>query len=148
MSKLFVFRLQAVALLAFALPFAQGVAESQTNNQQDQKYVLFGKKPSKSGDTSNRVIRGRVSDKDGKPVSGAIVDARAPGGKPESAVTDDEGLFSIAGLKTTSDYEVKARKEGLVAATRKVSQYDSRQEVNLNFLLKPDRTRPAAPKHD
>lgn len=141
-------RLVIPAGLVMALPFTQVVAVSQQNGAQDQTYVLFGKKPPKQQAATTRMVRGRVTDKDGKPVTGAIVEARAPGGTPESAATDDGGIFTIDGLKLTSDYEVKARKEGLLAATRKLSQYDSRKEVYLNFLLKPDKQHPAAAKKD
>jgi hypothetical protein len=43
---------------------------------------------------------------------------------------------------------VKARKEGLAPATRKLTQYDSRKEVYLNFLLGPDRQQSTAAKND
>lgn len=139
--------LLTAALLALPL-FAQAPTEVQDLDHQERAHTLFGKKEPKPTAATTRVFRGHVTDKNGNSVAGAIVEARAPGGNPVSATTDEQGLFAIEGLKATADYEVKARKEGLAPVMRKVSQYDSRKEVYLNFLLRPDRERATAAKND
>jgi hypothetical protein len=141
-------RLLAIAAFAVTFTFAQAVTESQERDHQERSHKLFGKKGPPPAKETGRVIRGRVTDKNGEPVNGAMVEARAPGGSPVTAATDEQGIYSIAGLKLTADYEVRARKDGLTPATRKLSQYDSRKEVYLNFLLRADRQQSTTAKND
>jgi carboxypeptidase family protein len=64
------------------------------------------------------ILRGRVTDPSGALVPGAqIVATNELTGAKRTAVTDNIGTFSIAGLPVAGSYEVVAAKEGLLSET-------------------------------
>ena len=52
-----------------------------------------------------------------------------------SSYTDNTGKFRFSGLDPNADYEVHAEKDGFQSATRTVSSFDSRKDINLNLKI-------------
>jgi hypothetical protein len=114
---------------------------------QDKPWVLFGKKESPTKE-QERVLRGQVTDVQGNALEGAVVEVKlASGGKAVSMVTNKDGRYEIAGLFRAEDYEVKADHKKLGAITRKVSRFDARKEVQINFRLGEEKEQEAEEKN-
>jgi carboxypeptidase family protein len=122
-------------LCAAALP----VLAQQTNPNDNNKpsVILENKeKPPKPSDA--RTISGLVKDQKDNPISGAIVqlkDMRTS--KVVDFATHDDGRFIFKDLRMDIDYELTAKHDGVAAATKKVSTYDTRKNVVLTFRLEP-----------
>jgi hypothetical protein len=56
-------------------------------------------------------------------------------------ITDDAGNYRFSGLDPNVDYEVHAEHNDLESATRTVSSFDSRR--NIEVILKLNRKKPA-----
>ncbi len=119
-----------VPLLAVALAFGQQNPSNQPNVFLDNK----GKPPKAS---NARIIQGIVEDESDNPVRGAIVqlkDVRAS--KVIDFATKDDGKFVFRDLSMKNDYELTAQ-HGDIKVVKKVSPYDTRNNVNLTFKLEP-----------
>ena len=64
--------------------------------------------------TADRVVRGVTKDEQGNPVAGVVVTARATGGPdfPDSAVTDEEGRFTLEHLNNVRGIYLFAKAPG------------------------------------
>jgi len=92
-------------------------------------------KKSKEDDTS-RTVQGTVVDANGKPVAQAAVqlkDSRTL--QILSFITKDDGSYHFAGLKTDTEYEVKAEHGEMFADWKRISVFDPRKVVELNLKL-------------
>jgi Carboxypeptidase regulatory-like domain len=99
-------------------------------------------KPSKQ-----RTIVGTVKDQADNPVVGAIVqlkDLRTS--KMIDFATKDDGKFAFRELRLDVNYELVAKRGDLVAPTKKVTIYDTRNQVILNFKLEPPAPTAAKPQ--
>jgi hypothetical protein len=52
-----------------------------------------------------------------------------------SSYTDNTGKYRFSGLDPNVDYEIYAEKEGAKSATRTVSNFESRKDINLNLKI-------------
>ncbi len=87
-------------------------------------------------DANQRTIEGLVSDAEKNPVQRAIVqlkDTRTL--QIRSFVTQADGIFRFAGLRTDTDYEVKATFGDLSSASKRVSSFESRKIITVNLPL-------------
>jgi protocatechuate 3,4-dioxygenase beta subunit len=87
-------------------------------------------------DTSVRSLQGTVFDADDKPVNGAVVqlkDMRTL--QVRSFITQQEGSYRFSGLKTDTDYQVKADYSGMSSETRTLSVFDNRRTPVVNLRL-------------
>ncbi len=92
-------------------------------------------KKSKEDDTS-RTVQGTVVDANGKPVAQAAVqlkDSRTL--QILSFITKDDGSYHFAGLKTDTEYQVKAEHGEMFADWKRISVFDPRKVVELNLKL-------------
>lgn len=81
-------------------------------------------------------IRGRVLDLAGDAVEGARVFIVAPGiSQTRTLRTDGEGMYSIYGLPSTEDYEVRVTYQDAESETRLVSRLLAREDNIVNFTL-------------
>ena len=90
-------------------------------------------KPSKQ-----RTIQGIVKDQADNPAPGAIVqlkDLRTS--KVVDFATKDDGKFAFRELRLDVNYELVARRGDLETPVKKVTIYDTRNQVILNFKLEP-----------
>lgn len=97
---------------------------------------VAGALPAQRGADALKTIRGVVSDSRGEPVADARVFIRnARTNVTRTHSTDREGLYSVNGLPSDADYEVRAEYRGAESETRLVSAFFERRDNVLNLEL-------------
>jgi hypothetical protein len=139
-------KLFAISILFLA---ATGVVCAQHTDLGKQPGAVFGNDTPKNSKPSKlRTILGTVKDQADNPAPGAIVqlkDLRTS--KVVDFATKDDGKFAFRDLKLDVDYELVAKRGDLAAPVKKVTIYDTRNEVILTFKLEPAaKPEPAAEK--
>src|SRR5215469_3875303 len=90
---------------------------------------------------TERVVQGRVTDADEKPVNGAIVqlkDMRSL--QVRSFITQINGEYHFSGLKVDNDYQLKSDYSGMTSGWKTLSVFDTRKEPVINLkLAKPEK---------
>ena len=101
--------------------------------------ALPAQKKKDKEDSATRTLQGLVTDKDGNPASGAVVqlkDLRTL--QIRSFITKDDGAYFFSGLKVDDDYQVKANWNGLASDSRRLSVFDSRKTATINLKLEKE----------
>lgn len=86
---------------------------------------------------SERPVTGVVTDAQGNPVKGALVqlkDLRTK--KTRSVITRDKGEYTFSGLSKTVDYEVTAVFNDHSSAPHNLTTFDSRPRPVVNLQIK------------
>jgi Carboxypeptidase regulatory-like domain len=102
-----------------------GLAFVRPSRAQDQK-----------GDLQLRTIHGTVVDKDENPAPASVVyllNVKTQAVK--TYIADNAGLYRFSGLDPNVDYEVHAEKGTMTSATRTVSSFDSRRDIEVVLKL-------------
>ncbi len=121
----------SVVLLACVASAQQG---SQPNDKTD--VYLQNDKPKNSKDSKTRTIQGTVKDSSDNPLPGSIVQLKdMKTSKIVDFITKDDGKYTFSDLPMDINYELAAKHSDLTAAAKKVSIYDTRKIVILNFQL-------------
>jgi hypothetical protein len=113
------------SVLAIAVALALGASA-----QEDKK--------SKKEQATLRNLQGTVTDKEDKPVIGAVVqlkDVRTL--QMRSYISKEDGEYHFSSLKIDDDYEVEARNNDMTSGPKKISIFDNRKIVIQN--LKTDK---------
>jgi hypothetical protein len=93
-------------------------------------------KPDKKSLTE-RPVRGVVTDADGKPIAGAVVELKsAKTQKVLSVITRDKGEFQFSGLSKDIDYQLTATLKDHSSAPHTLSMYDPRAQPVVNLQIK------------
>jgi hypothetical protein len=83
-----------------------------------------------------RTVHGLVLDKAENPVSESVVYLKNDRSNiVRTLYTDDSGKYRFSGLDPNTDYEIFAQKNDLKSATRTVTSYDSRKDIELNLKI-------------
>jgi hypothetical protein len=107
---------------------------------------LAGQKKKDKEDENTRTLQGLVTDADDNPAVGAVVQLKDLHTlQIRSFITKDDGAYHFSGLKTDTDYEVKAQMNGLSSRNRTLSTFDSRQKPTINLKLEK-RSEPRSPE--
>jgi hypothetical protein len=96
---------------------------------------------SQKGEPELRTIHGSVIDKSENPVPASVVyllNVKTEAVK--SYFADDAGNYRFSGLDPNVDYEVHAEHDGLTSATRTVSSFDSRRDIEVVLKLSHTKT--------
>ncbi len=115
-------RISRVALVAVLAMACAQFLPAQRNNDKD--------------DPNIRSLQGQVVDPNGKPVAGGVVqlkDTRTL--QIRSFITQADGEYRFSGLRTDTDYEVKAESNGLSSDSKRLSTFDSRKIARVNLKL-------------
>ena len=84
-----------------------------------------------------RVINGTVVDDTGSVVVGATVFLRNPKTKSIRSYTSTrDGKFRFAQVNMTDDYDLWAEKDGKKSASKTISSWDTRKEMEAELKLK------------
>jgi len=134
---------------SFVFLAAAGLLCAQHTDLSKQPGAVFGNDTPKNSKPSKfRTIVGMVKDQADNPVPGAIVqlkDLRTS--KVVAFATKEDGKFSFRDLRLDVNYELVAKHDDQEAPMKKVTIYDTRNEVILTFKLEPPaKPEPAAAK--
>ena len=89
----------------------------------------------KKGDNS-RLLTGKVMDREDSPLANAVVyltNTRTRAVK--TYIVGQDGAYRFPSLSPNIDYEVYAQYNGRKSDTKTVSQFDNRQQVNINLKI-------------
>jgi len=107
-----------------AVVITHGTGETQTKDEKKKA-------------ASERPVSGVVTDADGKPLEGAIVQLKNTRTlQVRSFITREKGDYYFAGLNKDVDYEVKAVMNGHASATRTLSSFDPKPVPILDLQIK------------
>ena len=115
-------RVSRLATLAAIAVLCAGLAAAQRNKDKEDPNV--------------RNLQGQVTDPDGKPAVGAVVqlkDTRTL--QVRSFITQDNGEYRFSGLRVDTDYEIKADFNGMSSDTKRLSNFDTRKMATVNLKL-------------
>jgi hypothetical protein len=84
-----------------------------------------------------RMVIGTVSDESGEPLKGAVVQLKnLTSLEVRSYLTQAEGKYFFCGLYGETDYQVAVLYKGKFSRTKRVSRFDSRRTVKVDFHIK------------
>ena len=90
----------------------------------------------KDEDANTRRVQGTVSDAQGVPVNGAVVQLKNVRTlQVRSFITQDRGSYYFTGLSLDVDYELKADYRGAASPSRTLSTFDSRKLAVMDLKL-------------
>jgi hypothetical protein len=113
-------------LFRIAVVLALGIALASAAAAQDNK----------KNDGELRTIRGTVLDKDETPrPSGVVYLLNVKTQAVKTYIADDAGNYRFSGLDPNVDYEVHAEHDDMTSATRTISSFDSRRDVEMVLKL-------------
>jgi len=90
----------------------------------------------KKGEAQLRTVHGSIVDKDDNPVVSSVVyllNVRTQ--SIITRITDDTGNYRFSGLDPNVDYEIHAEHGDLTSATRTISSFDSRRDIEVILKL-------------
>ena len=116
-----ILRIIPVILLALLVAFPNPAQES---------------KEDKKAESQLRTLRGAVLDKDENPVPASVVYLlNVKTQAVRTLFAGDDGRYRFSGLDPNVDYEIHAEHDNLTSATRRISNYDSRRDIEVNLKL-------------
>jgi len=109
----------------------------QTSGPEEKPNVyLQNDRPKKEKESNTRTIEGTVKDSSDNLLAGSIVQLKnMKSSKIVDFATKDDGKFVFRDLPMDINYELEAKHGDLTAPAKKVSVYDTRKSVILNFQL-------------
>lgn len=123
----------------FPLKFAVAVLCAGTVGAQTPTPPPQTKKEKKEA-AAERMVQGRVTDNDDKPVNGAVVELKDMRSlQVRSFITQVNGEYHFSGLKLENDYQLKGNSKNMTSGWKTLSVFDSRKEPVINLKLdKPE----------
>ena len=131
-----------VKILTASLFLLASLAPAQQSSGPEEKpnVYLQNDRPKKEKDTHTRTIEGTVKDSSDNPLAGAIVQLKdLKTSKIVDFPTKEDGKFVFRDLPMDINYELVAKHRDLTGPVKKVSVYDTRKSVILNFQLTSDK---------
>jgi hypothetical protein len=137
--------MNVVMLVSIASVFlgSLDLACAQQTDPPNKPSVVVENKEKPKKDSPYRTIQGIVRDQSDNPVAGAIIQLKnTKTSKVVDFATKDDGKFAFRELSMESNYELLAKRGDLATPVRKVSIYDTRKDVTINFTLQPPAKQP------
>jgi hypothetical protein len=114
-------------------------AQQQAGKPDEKPNVyLQNNRPKNEKESNTRTIQGTVKDSSDNPIGNAIVQLKDT--KTSNIVnfaTKDDGKFAFRDLSMAIEYELLAKSGAAITPVKKVSVYDTRKNVVLNFQVTP-----------
>jgi hypothetical protein len=127
-----------IVSLAFVFLGLASLACAQQTEPPPRPSVVLENKEKPKKDSPYRIIQGIVKDQADNPLAGAIVQLKdTKTSKILDFPTKDDGKFAFRDLSMEINYELVAKRGDLATPVKKVSIYDTRKEVIINFTLQP-----------
>lgn len=96
----------------------------------------------KKTDEALRAVHGATLDKDENPVASSVVYlVNVKTQAITTRIADDSGNYRFSGLDPNVDYEIHAEHDDMASATRTISSFDSRRDIEI--ILKLTHKKPA-----
>ena len=114
------------------------VATAQDGPEQKPNVFLQNNRPKNEKESNTRIIDGTVKDESDNPLADAIVQLKNT--KTSNIVnfsTKDDGRYVFRDLPMDINFELLAKRGDLATPVKKVSVYDTRKRVIVNFQLAP-----------
>ena len=92
--------------------------------------------PLPKDEPQSKVLTGRVLDQSDNPMAGAVVyltNTRTRAVK--TYIAGREGDYRFPGIASNTDYEIYAQSQGHKSDPKSVSQFDSRNQINVNLKI-------------
>jgi hypothetical protein len=87
-----------------------------------------------------RVVDGTVTDQDGHPLVGAVVQMRdLTSLNIRSSITQKDGTYHFGGVSTDRSYRLQAKYRDYSGHVRHLSQFDGRKSAVINLTVDLDR---------
>lgn|SRR5512143_2580801 len=85
---------------------------------------------------NGRLLIGKVTDRQENPLPDAVVYLSNPRTRAvKTFIVGPDGTYRFPALSPNIDYEVYAQYKGKKSDTKTVSQFDNRQQVNINLKI-------------
>jgi len=124
----------SLVLLASLAPAQQAPQDSRP--QQDPNVYLQNDRPKNAKDSHTRTIEGTVKDSSDNPLANTIVQLKnLKTSQVVDFATKEDGKYVFRDLPMDINYELVARRGDLTGPVKKVSVYDTRKSVTLNFQM-------------
>jgi hypothetical protein len=137
--------MKVVKLVSIACVFMGliALACAQQADPPNKPSVVVENKERPKKDSPYRIIQGIVRDQADNPLPGAIVQLKdTKTSKIVAFATKEDGKFAFRDLSMEINYELLAKRGELATPVRKVSIYDNRKDVTINFTLQPPAKQP------
>ena len=126
----------------FSIPFfvlaAAGLACAQQNDLSNKPSVTLENKQKPPKESNSRTIEGVVRDASDNPAADAIVQLKdMKTSQVVNFATKEDGRFVFRDLYLDVNYELMAKRGDIITSVKKVSIYDTRKNVVVNFQLTP-----------
>jgi hypothetical protein len=133
MTKLIPFSVVLLALIGHA-------AAQQTDLSNKPSASVGNNRPKPGKESNTRTIEGTVKDASDNPLRDSIVQLKdTKTSKVVAIVTKDDGKFAFNDLAMDINYELLAKHGDTATPVKKVSLYDSRKIVVVNFQMAADK---------
>ncbi len=127
------FSFAVVFLICAGFPFAQ-----QTDPTYKPRVIVENNKQKPPKESNSRTIQGTVKDVADNPVADAIVQLKdTKTSKVVDYATKEDGRYVFRDLYLDVNYELLAKRGDITTPVKKVSIYDTRKNVVVNFQLEP-----------
>ncbi len=86
--------------------------------------------------TAQRIVHGKVEDKGGAGIDGAVVylkDGRNASVK--SVIADKEGAYRFVQLAQETDYEIWAQSDSVKSAVKAISRFDTKNDLTITLKI-------------
>jgi Carboxypeptidase regulatory-like domain len=124
--------------ISFVFLVMTGLVSAQQNDPSNKPSVTLEHREKPPKESDSRTIQGIVEDAADNPVADAIVQLKDTRTRQVvDYATKADGKFVFRDLYMDVNYELLAKRGGVITPVKKVSIYDSRKEVVVNFHLEP-----------
>ena len=129
-------KLLTISLAVLSIAAIASAQQTELKNKPD--VVVGGNQPKPGKAVTTRLVQGVVRDAADNPVSGAVVQIKnEKTSKVIDFITKDDGKYAFRDLSQDIQYDLLAKRGDIATPTKKLSPYDTRKEVTLNFKLEP-----------
>ncbi|SNT32683.1 Carboxypeptidase regulatory-like domain-containing protein [Granulicella rosea] len=85
---------------------------------------------------TQRIVQGKVQDKDGAGLKGAVVYLKDEHtSSVKTSITDDDGSYRFGQLSQNTDYELWAELGGKKSGNKSISSFDSKNSFTINLKI-------------